>query len=180
MEAWRQRLLGGTKKHVYEKTKVRLDSDRPSHGRRLHSSRRSLPSILNNDTDSQCGGNPTNRPPKMQIYRMGDCAPFAPVKMKAAARKAKPMKKMPTLVGTGFSVIFTARLILSRFGQLAKAGVLASLRRLFAFLSVNKRYGDVTTAIRNGSSIADHSRGTTSPDSSYLKIVALSRCVFHH
>ena len=76
-------------------------------------------------------GIPTNRPPKMEI-RMGDCAPFAPGKMKAAARRAKPMKKMPTLVGTGFPVTFMARSILSRSSQRAKTGLLTACAVLFA------------------------------------------------
>jgi hypothetical protein len=37
MEAWRQWLLGEEKTLSNEKAKNPLDSDRPSHGRRLHS-----------------------------------------------------------------------------------------------------------------------------------------------
>jgi hypothetical protein len=39
MEAWRQWLLGGRKSYPDEEQKTNLlDSDRPSHGRRFHSS----------------------------------------------------------------------------------------------------------------------------------------------
>jgi hypothetical protein len=57
-------------------------------------------------------GTPTKSPPKMQINRNGDCAPFAPEKMAGAATRARVIKTIPTLVGTGFPVTFTAPILI--------------------------------------------------------------------
>jgi len=67
-------------------------------------------------------GIPTNRPPKMHTNRNGDCALFAPDRMATAAKTAKPMKKKPTLAGTGFLVTLMARSILCPSRQLTKPG----------------------------------------------------------
>jgi hypothetical protein len=58
-------------------------------------------------------------PDKMQTNRNGDCAPFVPGRMQTAARTPTPMKKKPTLVGTGLPVTFMAQFILCLSGRLS-------------------------------------------------------------
>ena len=84
-------------------------------------------------------GTPTNRPPKMQMYRRGDCAPLAPGRMRMAARRANPMKKMPTAVGTGFPVTFMARPILIPSANCRLRGLGSRLRTRLATSSAPSR-----------------------------------------